>query len=39
VAGNGKVRSVVMGFPFEIIISQQERDMLMKQVLEFLLAK
>jgi hypothetical protein len=39
VAGLGKVRSVVMGFPFEIIISRQERDMLMKQVLDFLLAK
>ena len=39
VAGKGKVRTVVMGFPFEIIVSQHERDMLMKQVLDFLLAK
>lgn len=33
----GKVRSFVMGFPFETIISQEERDSLMKQVLSFLL--
>ena len=39
VAGEGKVRTMVMGFPFEIIISQQERDKLMKQVLDYLLAK
>ena len=39
VAGKGVVRSVVMGFPFEIILSQQERDKLMKQVLDFLIAK
>lgn len=33
----GEVRSFVMGFPFETIISQEERDELMKQVLNFLL--
>ena len=33
----GEVRSFVMGFPFETIISREERDKLMKQVLNFLL--
>ncbi len=33
----GEVRSFVMGFPFETIISQEERDELMKQILNFLL--
>ncbi len=32
----GRVRTFVMGFPFETIISQQERDSLMKQILDFL---
>ena len=32
----GKPRIVVMGFPFETIISAEERDDLMKQVLNFL---
>jgi hypothetical protein len=35
----GEVRSFVMGFPFETIMSQEERDSLMKQVLNFLLNK
>lgn len=33
----GDVRSFVMGFPFETIISRKERDELMKQILDFLL--
>lgn len=33
----GDVRSFVMGFPFETIISREERDELMKQILDFLL--
>ncbi len=33
----GEVRSFVMGFPFETIMSQDERDELMKQILNFLL--
>lgn len=33
----GEVRSFVMGFPFETIITQDERDRLMKQILDFLL--
>jgi len=36
---SGEVRSFVMGFPFETIISQEERDTLMKQVLDFLMKK
>lgn len=36
---NGEVRTFVMGFPFETIISQEERDALMKQILNFLLKK
>jgi len=35
----GDVRSFVMGFPFETIISRSERDDLMKQILDFLLKK
>lgn len=35
----GEVRSFVMGFPFETISSQTERDLLMKQILNFLLTK
>jgi hypothetical protein len=35
----GAVRSFVMGFPFETIISQDERDTLMRQILNFLLKK
>ncbi len=35
----GEVRSFVMGFPFETISSQVERDRLMKQILNFLLTK
>ena len=35
----GEVRSFVMGFPFETIISPEERDTLMKQILNFLLKK
>lgn len=36
---NGEVRTFIMGFPFETIISQEERDVLMKQILNFLLKK
>ncbi|MDZ7634566.1 MAG: hypothetical protein U5L72_09085 [Bacteroidales bacterium] len=35
----GEVRSFVMGFPFETIISQEERDTMMKQILNFLMTK
>jgi hypothetical protein len=35
----GEVRTLVMGFPFETIISQNERDALMKQILDFLMKK
>jgi hypothetical protein len=35
----GKPGTVVLGFPFETIISPEERDELMKQVLNFLTAK
>ena len=35
----GDVRSFVMGFPFETIKLQSERDALMKQILDFLLKK
>ncbi len=35
----GAVRSFVMGFPFETVISQTERDALMRQILDFLLKK
>ena len=35
----GDVRSFVMGFPFETIISRSERDNLMKQILDFLQKK
>jgi hypothetical protein len=35
----GEVRSFVMGFPFETISTQTERDSLMKQILNFLLTK
>ncbi len=35
----GDVRTVVMGFPFETIILQSDRDALMKQILDFLLKK
>jgi len=35
----GEVRTFVMGFPFETILLQDERDALMKQILEFLLKK
>ncbi|NLE35135.1 MAG: hypothetical protein GX622_08530 [Bacteroidales bacterium] len=35
----GDVRSFVMGFPFETISSQAERDVLMRQILDFLLNK
>jgi len=35
----GDVRSFVMGFPFETIASREERDALMKQILEFLQKK
>jgi hypothetical protein len=35
----GDMRTFVMGFPFETVISQAERDALMKQILEFLLKK
>ncbi|MDM8001343.1 MAG: hypothetical protein QUS66_00305 [Bacteroidota bacterium] len=36
---SGEVRSFVMGFPFETILLQGERDILMKQILDFLLKK
>jgi hypothetical protein len=36
---DGEIRTFVMGFPFETIISQEERDGLMKQILNFLLKK
>lgn len=36
---NGSVRTFVMGFPFETILSKGERDVLMKQILDFLLNK
>jgi hypothetical protein len=32
----GNYRTVVLGFPFETITSEKQRDILMKQVLEFL---
>ena len=35
----GEVRNFVMGFPFETIMLQEERDALMKQILDFLLKK
>jgi hypothetical protein len=35
----GEVKSFVMGFPFETILLQEERDALMKQILDFLLKK
>jgi len=35
----GEVRSVVTGFPFETVTSQEERDRLMKQILDFILQK
>jgi len=35
----GAVRSFVIGFPFETVISQEERDALMRQILDFLLKK
>ena len=35
----GEIRSFVMGFPFETIISQEERDSLMKQIMNFLMTK
>ncbi len=35
----GEVRSFVMGFPFETVLLQDERDALMKQILDFLLKK
>jgi len=35
----GEARSFVMGFPFETISSQTQRDSLMKQILNFLLTK
>ncbi|MFZ2286682.1 MAG: xanthan lyase [Bacteroidales bacterium] len=35
----GEVRSFVMGFPFETIMSKEERELLMKQILSFLLEK
>ncbi len=35
----GEVRTFVMGFPFETIFLQEERDALMKQILNFLLKK
>lgn len=35
----GEVRSVVTGFPFETVLSQEERDRLMKQILDFILKK
>jgi predicted P-loop ATPase/GTPase len=36
---NGEVRAVVTGFPFETVTSQEERDRLMKQILDFILKK
>ncbi len=36
---NGEVRTVVTGFPFETVTSQEERDSLMKQILDFILKK
>jgi hypothetical protein len=39
VMNRGEVRSLVMGFPFETIMSKEERDLLMKQILSFLLEK
>jgi hypothetical protein len=36
---NGEVRTVVTGFPFETVTSQEERDRLMKQILDFILKK
>jgi len=35
----GDVRSFVIGFPFETVILQSDRDALMKQILDFLLKK
>ena len=35
----GEVRSVVSGFPFETLLLQEERDRLMKQILDFILKK
>ncbi len=35
----GEVRTVVSGFPFETLLLQEERDMLMKQILDFILKK
>lgn len=36
VAHAGDYKTVIMGFPFESIIEQKQRDYLMKMVLEFL---
>jgi len=36
---NGKNRTLVLGFPFETIKSETDRNRIMKQALEFLLAK
>jgi hypothetical protein len=36
---SGEVRAFVMGYPFETILSQEERDALMKEILDFLLKK
>lgn len=35
----GEVKAVVAGFPFETILLQEERDRLMKQILDFILKK
>jgi hypothetical protein len=35
----GEVRTFVMGFPFETIFLQEERDALMKQILNFFTEK
>ncbi len=36
VASDGKARTFVMGFPFECIVEESQRDRLMKDILEFL---
>ena len=37
VAYNGKYRTFVAGFPFETILEREERDMMMAEVLKFLI--
>jgi len=31
----GKYRTIILGFPFETIINEQQRNFLMKQILNF----